>query len=106
MHLWAFIMALCLLQNQGIQGTARRPAGNRMPSPKYHPGPLPGVHATICVFTLTTENQTTSAGTAGLYSAVHTRLVRQIDTDDSGRFSILLPPGTYSVFTKKGQLFY
>jgi hypothetical protein len=41
-----------------------------------------------------------------LYRSVQTPLVRQTDTDDSGHFRILLPPGTYSVFTKKGSLFY
>jgi hypothetical protein len=108
-------MAICLaltftpvpaLQQQGIEGVARRVVGNRMPSPKFHPGPPAGTHATICVFALTNQNQVTNSGAAGLYSAVHTKLIRQSDTDDSGHFRILLPPGTYSVFTKKGQLFY
>ncbi|HEX3933328.1 MAG TPA: carboxypeptidase-like regulatory domain-containing protein [Puia sp.] len=108
-------MAVCLaltfnpapsLQLQGIEGVARRITGNRMPSPKFHPGPPAGTHAIICVFALTNQNQVTNSGAAGLYSAVHTNLVRQSDTDDSGHFRILLPPGTYSVFTKKGPLFY
>lgn len=94
------------MQQQGIEGVARRVTGNRMPSPKYHPGPPTGTQATICIFALTNQNQVTNAGSAGLYSAVHTNLVRQVDTDDSGHFHIPLPPGTYSVFTKKGQLFY
>jgi len=105
----AFCLALTILpspQQQGIEGVARRITGNHMPSPKYHPGTPAGTHATVCIFGLTNENQVTNSGTAGLYSAVHTRLVRQVDTDDSGRFHILLPPGTYSVFTKKGPLFY
>lgn len=93
-------------QQQGIEGVARLIVGNRMPSPKYHPGPPKGTRATICIFALTNQNQVTNAGSAGLYSAVHTNLVRQQETDDSGHFRILLPPGTYSVFTKKGQLFY
>lgn len=93
-------------QQQGIEGVARRIIGNRMPSPKYHPGPPAGTRAIICIFALTNQNQVTNAGAAGLYSAVHTTLVRQVDTDDSGHFRILLPPGTYSVFTKKGHLFY
>ena len=108
-------MAVCLaltftpvpsFQQQGIEGVARRVVGNRMPSPKFHPGPPAGTHATICVFALTNQNQVTNSGPAGLYSAVHTNLVRQTDTDDSGHFRILLPPGTYSVFTKKGPLFF
>ena len=93
-------------QQQGIEGTARRISGNQMPSPKYHPGPPPGVRSTICVFRLTNQSQVMSAGKTGLYRSVQTLLVRQTDTDDSGHFRILLPPGTYSVFTKKGSLFY
>jgi hypothetical protein len=93
-------------QQQGIEGIARRISGNHMPSPKYHPGLPPGVHAIICVFRLTNQNQVTGAGKTGLYRSVQTPLVQQTDTDDSGHFRILLPPGTYSVFTKKGSLFY
>ena len=77
-----------------------------MPSPKFHPNPSNNVRSTICVFALTKENQTTSAGSPGLYSSVQTVLVRQTETDDTGHFLIPLPPGTYSVFTKKGRLFY
>ena len=93
-------------QQQGIEGVARRIAGNHMPSPRYHPGVPAGVRCTICIFRLTRQDQATPAGGTGLFSAVQTPLVRQVDTDDSGRFRILLPPGTYSVFTKKGALFY
>jgi hypothetical protein len=77
-----------------------------MPSPHYHPGPPAGVKATICVFDLTNDNQTKKTGRPGLYSEIQTRLIRQIDTDDSGHFRIELPPGNYSVLTKKGNLFY
>ena len=77
-----------------------------MPSPKFHPGPPSGVRATVCVFGLTNESQVTKSNAAGSYSAVHTHLFRQIDTDDSGHFQIMLPPGTYSVFTRKGPLFF
>lgn len=103
------IVVCCLalaFQIQGIEGTARRPAGNHMPSPRHHPGLPAGTRATICVFALANDSQATHAGAPGLYSSVHTRLIRQLETDDSGRFRIQLPPGTYSVFTKKGKLFY
>jgi len=95
-----------ILQVQGIEGTARRPSGNQMPSPRFHPAPPAGTRSTICIFTLTNDSQTKKAGRPGLYTSVETHLVRQFDTDDSGRFRIELPPGTYSVFTKKGKLFY
>jgi hypothetical protein len=97
--------SLCI-QEQGIEGTARRSSGNHMPSPHYHPGLPAGVRTTICIFALTNISQVTATGVAGLYRTVQTPLIRQTDTDDSGRFRIPLPPGTYSVFTKKGRLFY
>lgn len=95
-----------ILQVQGIEGVARRPSGNHMPSPRHHPSPPAGVKTTICVFSLTNISQVKKAGNAGRFSAVQTRLIRQVDTDDSGRFHIDLPPGTYSVFTKKDNVFY
>ncbi|HXB07687.1 MAG TPA: carboxypeptidase-like regulatory domain-containing protein [Puia sp.] len=109
MDLHTVIIGICLatlLQDQGIEGTVRRPSGNHMPAPGHHPGPPAGVKAIVCIFPLTNDSQAVRAGKAGWYSAVQTRLIRQIDTDDSGRFRIGLPPGTYSVFTKKGNLFY
>jgi hypothetical protein len=93
-------------QTQGIEGVVRRPSGNHMPSPRHHPGLPAGVKATVCVFQLTNDTQVIKTGTPGLYRSVQTRLIRQMDTNDSGQFRILLPPGTYSVFTKKGDLFY
>ena len=110
MDLRAFIVTGVLTfifgTQQGIEGTARRISGNQMPSPRRRPGVPPGTQATICVFRLTNQTQVTGAGRAGLYRSVQTPLVQQVDTDDSGRFRILLPPGTYSVFTRKGSLFY
>jgi hypothetical protein len=95
-----------LLQVQGIEGIVRRPSGNHMPSPRHHSGPPTGVKAVVCVFSLTNLSQVKKGDGAGRYSSVQTRLIRQIDTDDSGRFRIGLPPGSYSIFTKKGNVFY
>jgi len=84
-----------------------------MPSPPgrtgdriRHPAERRGVKGTVCVFELTNDNQVVRHGTSPWCEAVHTRLIRQVDTDDQGNFNILLPPGTYSVFTKRGNLFY
>ncbi len=76
-----------------------------------------GVKATVCIFELTSDNQVVrkgsdgasgsgSGGSSPYYQAVLTHLIRQVDTDDKGYFQVALPPGTYSVFTKKGDLFY
>ncbi|HUB60973.1 MAG TPA: carboxypeptidase-like regulatory domain-containing protein [Puia sp.] len=100
-------------QTSGIEGKVFLLSGNRMPSPPRRPGDTirfsregPGVKGTVCVFELTNDSQVARKGTSPYCMAVHTRLIRQVETDDKGNFHIPLPPGTYSVFTKKGNLFY
>lgn len=100
-------------QTSGIEGKVFLLSGNRMPSPPRRPGDTirysaerPGVRGTVCVFELTRDSQVIRQGTSPYCSSVRTRLIRQADTDDKGNFRIPLPPGTYSVFTKKGNLFY
>ena len=100
-------------QLSGIDGKVYLLSGNRMPSPPRRPGDTirrsaerPGVKGTVCVFELTNDSEVTRQGTSPWCEAIHTRLIRQADTDDKGNFTIQLPPGTYSVFTKKGNLFY
>ncbi len=110
-------------QQSGIAGRVYQVSGNRMPAPPRHPSDSlssdsavllparpaesgPGVQSTVCVFELTNDSQVVRQGGSPWCQAVRTRLIRQADTDDKGNFSILLPPGTYSVFTKKGDLFY
>jgi hypothetical protein len=118
--------ATAIFQASGIEGRVYQLSGNQMPSPRRH-GPPPGfpsaadspsvasptpkskgtgVTGTVCVFELTNDTQVVRQGTSPYCQTVHTRLIRQANTDDKGNFSILLPPGTYSVFTKKGDLFY
>jgi hypothetical protein len=91
-----------------------------MPAPNRRPhlsgdtgrtsGARAGVKATVCIFPLTADNQVIRAAGTGssspYYKAVLTHLIRQVDTDDKGYFQVALPPGTYSVFTKNGDLFY
>ena len=67
-----------------------------------------GVKAIVCIFPLTSDSQVVRTSDTGspYYKAVLTHLIRQVDTDDKGYFQVALPPGTYSVFTKNGDLFY
>src|ERR1700761_1627581 len=117
----AFIIAMTVsvfpcgvrAQTTGIEGRVYLLGGNRMPSPPRRPGDTirvsaggPGVKGTVCVFELTNDSQVVRQGTSPYCEAVHTRLIRKADTDEKGNFNIPLPPGTYSVFTKKGNLFY
>jgi len=94
---------------QGIEGIVYPVSGNRMPSPNRKPGPPAaprGIKSTVYVFELTNISQVTRQGQTSYYPVINTKLVRQADTDDTGYFKIALPPGHYSVFTRKGDLFY
>ena len=98
--------------DQGIEGFVYPVSGNRMPSPDRKPAPpgsplVPkGIKSTVYVFELTNSSQVTRQGQSSYYSVINTTLIKQADTDDTGYFKIKLPPGLYSVFTRKGDLFY
>ena len=98
------------LQEQGITGTVRNASGNHMPAPNRRPvksGPAAGARATICVFALTNTSQVIQLGSSPYYyRAISTRLINRTVTDSTGNFTIFLPPGAYSVFTQKGDVFY
>jgi hypothetical protein len=91
----------------GIQGIVYLVSGNHMPSPDTKPGaqPLAGLRSTIYIFELTNISQVIRLGQSSCYASVNTKLVLKADTDEKGRFDVLLRPGHYSVFTKKGDLF-
>jgi hypothetical protein len=114
-------------QQSGITGIVYRLSGNHMPAPNRHPRPSldtganpasgtspsagshppAGVKATVCIFQLTSDSQVVRQGPGSpYYRTVLTPLIRQVETDDKGYFQVFLRPGTYSVFTKIGDLFY
>lgn len=94
-------------QDQGIEGTVFGVGGNLMPAPNRKPSiPKDGMRATIYIYELTNISQVDRAGQSPYYPAIHTRLIKQADTDDKGHFRVLLPAGHYSIFTKKNDLFY
>src|SRR5882757_342753 len=92
----------------GIEGYVYVVAGNQMPSPSRRPSSHhgTGVRSVLYIYKLTNTSQVVRQGQSPYYSAINTELVKQADTDDKGYFKVLLPPGHYSVFTKKGDLFY
>ncbi|HEY4060438.1 MAG TPA: hypothetical protein VGM30_00980 [Puia sp.] len=91
---------------QGIEGTVYRVGGNHMPDPHHRSGPPVAVRSTVYIFELTNISQVLRQGSSPYYTAVRTRLIKPVDTDDKGHFQVWLPPGDYSLFTKKGDLFY
>lgn len=93
---------------QGIAGMVYRVGGNHMPDPHHPAGPPAGVRSTVYIFALTNISQVVrqGVGASPYYSAVRTRFIGQTETDDKGHFQVWLAPGRYSLFTKKGGLYY
>ncbi len=91
----------------GIEGYIFRISGNRMPSPDAKLTPPKGIKSRfICVSTHRSLGQATRQGESAFYSSIATKLVQTVTSDDKGYFFLALPPGEYSLFTKKDALFY
>jgi hypothetical protein len=90
----------------GIEGYIFKVSGNRMPSPDVKLSPPKGFQTTLYIYELTSLDQLTRVGESAFYSQVSTRLVKTAESDASGYFTLSLPPGQYSLFTKKDALFY
>jgi hypothetical protein len=94
-------------QDQGIEGTVFGVGGNLMPAPNRKRSiPKDGIPTTLYIYELTNISQVDRTGQSPYYRAIHTRLIKQADTDEKGHFRVPLPAGHYSVFTKKNDLFY
>ncbi|HSZ87148.1 MAG TPA: hypothetical protein VK787_14040, partial [Puia sp.] len=92
--------------SQGIEGHVYFISGNQMPSPGRKPSSPKGIKTTLYIYQLTNINQVTRQGQSVFYSAVITKLITKVESDTTGYFKVQLEPGSYSLFTKKGALFY
>ncbi|MBL7739162.1 MAG: hypothetical protein JNK14_08075 [Chitinophagaceae bacterium] len=92
-------------RKQGIKGHVYLVKGNQMPSPDVPPSPGRGFATTLYIYELTHNSQTTIQNGA-FYTSVATKLVKEIQTAEDGSFKVKLKPGKYSLFVKKGDLFY
>ena len=92
--------------SQGIEGHVYFISGNQMPSPNRKPASPKGIKTTLYIYQLTNINQVNRQGQSVFYSAVNTSLITKIESDTTGKFTVQLEPGRYSLFTKKGALFY
>jgi hypothetical protein len=90
----------------GLEGYIFRISGNRMPSPDAKLSPPKGVKTVLYIYELTSLSQVSKEGESAFYSNIHTRLVQTVTSDDNGYFLVSLPPGEYSLFTKKDALYY
>lgn len=107
----AFIFCSCcssakLGVKQGIQGYVYLVSGNQMPSPDIKKTPSKGIRTTIYIYELTNISQVVQQGQQPFYSAVNSRFIQDVQSNEDGSFKVSLPPGKYSLFTKKDTLFY
>jgi hypothetical protein len=102
----ALTFAYSQIKKTGLEGYIFRITGNRMPSPDVKPSPPKGVKAVLYIYELTSLNQVTRQGETAFYSSIRTRLVQTVVSDETGYFFASLPPGEYSLFTKKDALYY
>jgi hypothetical protein len=91
-------------RRQGIKGHVYLVQGNQMPSPEEPRSKPPGIKTKLYVYELTNLSQVTRNG--AFYNSISTRLVKEVSTDGDGSFKVRLKPGWYSLFVKKGDLFY
>jgi len=90
----------------GIEGYVFRISGNRMPSPDVKLSTPKGTKTFLYIYSLTNVSQVTKQGESAFYSSIGSKFVKRLETDSSGYFRVYLPPGEYSLFTKKDALFY
>jgi hypothetical protein len=104
--LLSVLFAFDSAKKTGIEGYIFRISGNRMPSPDVKLSPPRGIKSVLYIYELTNLNQVSKQGATGFYSNIQTKLIQRVESDTSGYFFALLPPGEYSLFTKKDALFY
>jgi hypothetical protein len=93
-------------KRQGIKGHVFLVKGNQMPSPDVKPASPKPIQTTVYVYELTNTSQVKQVPQSSFYSAINTRLIKQVIPDKNGNFKINLDPGKYSLFIKKDDLFY
>ena len=91
---------------QGIEGYVYRISGNQMPSPGKKPSTPKGTKTTIYFYALTNINQAVKQAGTSFYTNLKTKFINKTESDSTGHFKIKLPPGDYSIFTKKDTLFF
>jgi hypothetical protein len=106
MLIHAFVPVTGCDNKQGIYGYVYRISGNQMPSPQRKTPTLQGIQSTVFVYEITNIKQVVRQGQSPFYLSINTRPVAETVSDSTGYFKLMLAPGRYSLFTKKGPLFY
>lgn len=90
----------------GIKGHLYRVSGNQMPSPGEPKTAPQGMKTMLYVYELTNISQVSRSEGSPFYRTISTKVIKEIESGDDGSFQVKLDPGQYSLFVKKGDLFY
>ena len=95
-----------LQAQQGIEGMVIKVSGNQMPSPDIPRTPQKGFKTTLYIYELTNLSQVVKQNESAFYSTIYSKFVTKVETKEDGKYKVSLPEGKYSLFVKKGELFY
>ena len=95
-----------LQAQQGIEGLVIKVSGNQMPSPDIPRTPQKGFKTTLYIYELTNLSQVVKQNESAFYSTINSKFVTKVETKEDGKYKVSLPEGKYSLFVKKGELFY
>ena len=95
-----------LQAQQGIEGMVIKVSGNQMPSPDIPRTPQKGFKTTLYIYELTNLSQVVKQNESAFYSTINSKFVIKVETKEDGKYKVSLPEGKYSLFVKKGELFY
>lgn len=93
---------------QGVAGLVTFHEGDFMPvtEPQLPNGSITPVERMVYIFEPTTMNDVVVDGDGGFYSAVSTNLVKTVQSNEAGEFTVELGAGTYSLFVLEDGRFY
>ncbi|POY35770.1 hypothetical protein C3K47_13500 [Solitalea longa] len=95
-----------LSDSTGVRGSVVYRSGNYMPTIGETQAKKNGkaVEREIVFYELTNANEATANGS--FYTTIKTKEIKRIRSDKQGRYTILLQPGTYSVFVKEKEGYF
>ena len=88
----------------GITGQVVWVSGNQMPGPGVTDVPGQPVERTVIITEAVKMNEL--EGNAPLFSSVPKKIVKKLDTNNSGAFAVELAPGIYSIFIKEEEGYF
>ena len=91
---------------QGISGFIYEVKGNQMPMKGEELAKPKGIVIEIFVYEATNVSQVERVGTSTFYNEITTKLITSVTSDSTGKFSVALPVGNYSIFIKIGKQFF